>query len=158
MPQNCEHPISLGSAAKNLPCPSFPSLLPETIYGIDARQTFFELCDKEDLELQFSQLQKDVEATAILSTHAIIFRISIPIALNNENLLDPASYIAIAQEQYDRSNKIHLQLLIYLYTHCIIGESKFYARSLPVTHMPVYQQMIHELEQLIDDHYDDQSR
>ena len=51
---------------------------------------------------------------------------------------------------YDLSDPIQLQLYIYLYTHCVIGESHFYAHAIPERYLPVYRQMLDELETVIE--------
>jgi len=125
-----------------------------SIYGIDARTEFFDICPPAELDQLYAELSHDTAAVAILSTHAInLFYLYRRFALQDESGIDPADYIAIAHSDYDATDKLHLQLCIYLYTHCIIGESMFYSRQLPETHLPVYQQMIQELEILITDNF-----
>jgi hypothetical protein len=128
----------------------------ESIYDINVREKFFELCPPEELREQFLELASDPKAVAILSTHAINFAyLYTRVAMDEESLFDPADYIDIAHNNYELTDKIHLQLLIYLYTHCIIGDSRFYARAVPETYLATYRQMVDELEALISDNYDD---
>ena len=126
------------------------------IYGIDARQMLFELFDRQDLEQLKHDLLADAQALAILSTHAINFLYLYERSVKQDEMgLPVARFLEIGHTQYDKANKLHLQLLVYLYTHCIIGESLFYGRKLPTANLGLYQTMLQELEQLITSHYDD---
>ena len=67
---------------------------------------------------------------------------------------DPALFLNIAEKGKifeDRKTSI---LRVYLLTHCIIGESSFYARGIK-RHMETYEEMFIELERLISDNYED---
>ena len=55
---------------------------------------------------------------------------------------------------YDRANKQDIQLLIYLYTHCIIGESNFYTRTVDPRSMNVFTIMLQELEAVISQQFE----
>lgn len=126
----------------------------ESIYGLDARQTLYELFSKTEIESMLRNLLADTTALAVLSTHAVnVLYLYNRVVLRNDSALDPGVFLKIGKHTYDLTNPIELQLYIYLYTHCIIGESKFYARALPESHLPVYRQMIQELEAVIDAHF-----
>ncbi|MBP9852523.1 MAG: hypothetical protein QG629_105 [Patescibacteria group bacterium] len=125
-----------------------------TIFHIDEREYFFELFPKEDAETLYRQLLADSTALAILSTHAINFLyLYTRLIIGDEQAFDPSHFIAIAHKQYDLQNPIHLQLYIYLYTHCIIGESWFYAQPIPATYFAVYKDMLQELENVMADNF-----
>lgn len=122
----------------------------ESVYGLDARAAFFELFDRTEAEELLKKLLADEPALAILSTHAInALYLYNRVVKNDETAFDPSLFLRIAHGQYDLENPIHLQLYIYLYTHCIIGESKFYARRLPDRHLETYRRMLGELETLM---------
>lgn len=126
----------------------------KTIYGIDARNELFKLVPKTDIDSLMSALLDDTEALAILSTHAVnTLYLYSRIILEDDKLFNPSVFLDIGSSQYDLNDPIHLQLYIYLYTHCIIGESHFYARALPSTHQAVYAQMADELEAVISDRF-----
>ena len=126
-----------------------------TLYGQDGTNSFSELCPKAKLEQTYNQLLADEKAVAILSTHAVNFLyLYTRVVLKDEGRLSPEIFIRIGHTMYDRNQPIHLQLLIYLYTHCIIGESLFYYRHLPDTYLPIYRQMLQELEDLISANFD----
>jgi len=128
----------------------------ESLYGLDARATFFELFDRAEVESLFDRILADPQALAILSTHAInVLYLYHRAVRGNDTSLDPAPFLTVGRTAYDFSDPIQLQLYIYLYTHCIIGESRFYARKLPERYLPVYRQMIAELEDSIADYFGD---
>ncbi len=128
----------------------------ETVYGIDSRQDLRKLIDSADLLQLRQDLLADDEAVAILSTHAINFLYLHDRSLQQDETSLPIEYfLAVGRSQYDLTDKIQLQLFIYLYTHCIIGESRFYYRHLPPANLHVYNTMLAELETIISDNFED---
>jgi hypothetical protein len=122
----------------------------KTIYGLDARDKLFELFPGETIESLLTQLFADDRAVAVLSTHAInVQYLYTRVVLEQDTAFSPEAMLAIGASQYDFTDRVELQLYIYLYTHCIIGESQFYARPIPEKYRPVYQQMLLELENVI---------
>lgn len=126
-----------------------------TIYGIDARPELFTHIDEAELADYEQQILNDPEAITILSTHAVNFLYLYRFMIKDDNTApDPRLFLEIGRTRYDHSQKIHLQLLIYLYTHCILAESKFYYR--PITHyQDTYTAMLDDLEKLIEEHFVD---
>lgn len=121
----------------------------KTAHNIDATDLMFEYFNKKDLDDLAHALLNDPEATAILSTHAINFLyLYDTFIVGGELNIDPTVFIQIGQAQYDLDNVTHLQLLIYLYTHCVIGESQFYYKR-PTQHLDTYHKMMSQLEDLI---------
>ncbi|MBC7581698.1 hypothetical protein H7097_02400 [Aeromicrobium sp.] len=123
----------------------------KTIYQLDGKNTLFELFPKPQLDELMQQLLADHKAVSVLSTHAInVLYLYSRVVLEDEDYFDPALFLAIGAQQYTLNDPIHLQLYIYLYTHCIIGESNFYSRQLPASYLPIYRQMMDELESCIE--------
>lgn len=128
----------------------------QTIYGIDSRQDLRDIVDMADMAQLRKDLLADDEALAILSTHAINFLYLHDRSLmQDETSLPVEHFLTVGRSQYDISDKVHMQLLIYLYTHCIIGESRFYYRQIPSGNLTVYKDMMAELEALINDNFQD---
>lgn len=124
------------------------------IYDLDVRQVFFKHFPESEVAAFAKELLADPEAIAILSTHAVnFFYLYSRVLKPDSELFEPEQFLRIGQQYYDNDNRLHLQLLIYLYTHCIIGESQFYYRTL--SNQPVYRQMIEALEKLIEAHFVD---
>ena len=126
----------------------------ESVYGIDARNEFFAVSDKTELDALYVALSQDPEALRILSTFAINFMyLYKKIALQSPEPVD-ANLFLQAGTGYDLSDMLNLQLKIYLYTHCIIGDSNFYTEQIPTANIDTYHAMLSELEQLIADNFD----
>lgn len=125
----------------------------QNIYSYDVRTVFFDEFPETDVRSFARELAADREAIAILSTHAINFLYLCSRVLCDESsAIAPEDFITIGRKQYDFSNPLHLQLYIYLYTHCIIGESQFYYRA--IGQPAPYLTMLTELEATIAQHYD----
>jgi hypothetical protein len=126
------------------------------MYQVDAHELFFSLFPRQQVDDLEQQLLKDKGAISILSTHAINFLYLYErIIKQQEASLPVDQFLTVGQQSYDLSNVLHLQLLIYLYTHCIIGESLFYFRRLPSKDLALYQAMLASLESLIAAHFKD---
>jgi hypothetical protein len=128
----------------------------KTVYGIDCTKEIFSYFSKTELDNLAFTLLNDTEALAILSTHAINFLyLYNRVILGDENSLNAKVFMKIqGTGVYDLTNPVHIQLFIYLYTHCIIGESQFYARQLPEQSVPIYKHMLDELETLIEANFE----
>ena len=122
------------------------------VYGIDERESLFELVSKKEIETMLVSLMDDDDALRVLSTYAINTLYLYETLFETSIHFQPERAIAVATA-YDRTSKADVQLLIYLYTHCIIGASLFYYQ--PVTRdLPTYQAMLQEIEELIAARYD----
>lgn len=134
----------------------FRLLFIQTVYGFDTREQLYGFVSKEELENLKENLIKDSEAIAILSTHASNFLyLYHRFLLNDETGFDIEHLYQIGKTKYDLTNKTHLQLYIYLYTHCIIGESLFYKRQISSEKLPIYQKMVKELDYILNDRFMD---
>lgn len=121
------------------------------VYGIDECESLFELATKEEIESMLVSLMNDEDALRVLSTYAIN-TLYLYQALFETSVHFPPKHAIAAAISYDRSAKADIQLLIYLYTHCIIGASLFYHQ--PVTSdIHIYHAMLQEVERLIDTQY-----
>jgi len=96
-----------------------------------------------------SELQKDEKALSILSTHAVNFLYLYHRGIKNEEGFNIEKFFEIAHSQYSKENDLHTRLHIYLYTHCIIGETMFYSREVPLEKKRLYTKMLRELEEII---------
>jgi hypothetical protein len=125
------------------------------VYGLDARPAFHELFPPAEIAGLRHSLLQDRQALAILSTHAINFLYLYDRSFSENNTLPIDTFLEVGRTQYDLNDRMHLQLFIYLYTHCILGESLFYYRRLPADKQEVYLTMLQELEAVIDTHFED---
>jgi len=126
----------------------------ESAYGIDARPALFASISESELKELEEALINDDEALKILSTFAINYCYLLERVIEkNEQALPIERFLDIGN-MYDTSQIENLQLLIYLYTHCIIGESNFYTRKIDEEKLPIYRHMLSRLEPLVDGDYD----
>lgn len=127
----------------------------QEIYGIDAKDTLLELVPHEQLVNLANRLTDDKEAIAVLSTYAvnylyllnhILFPNQLQTQLNVQQLYEIGKSMRTDEPE-------NIQLYIYLYTHCIIGESNFYVWPIGTEFKNIYHQMVEDLERLIEQHF-----
>ena len=124
------------------------------VYGLDARESFFAVYPESALRILCDNLLSDEDAMRVLSTFAVntlylTHSTAVPgYPLSIERLFD------IGSRGYNVTKIDDIQLLIYFYTHCIIGESNFYTQTLPPETLPVYTAMLETLETIIETSYD----
>jgi hypothetical protein len=119
------------------------------LFDVDATAAFAARHPAAELQQLERGLLADPEALRALSTWAInfiyLYRRNF---LHDEQGIDASALYEIG-EQSNISEPEQLRLLIYLYTHCVIAESNFYARPLPTANLPVYTKMLARLETLL---------
>ena len=124
------------------------------IYGIDFRKILLDIVPINELNELEHNLLKDEKAMAILSSTAINFLYLYNLFLQeNENGMQLEGLLDVVKTQYNLNDKTNLLLYIYFYTHCIIGETKYYQRNIPKEKSSIYVKMIKELESLITTRY-----
>lgn len=122
------------------------------VYGVDARTELLSVISTAELERLADELSKDHAAVRILSTYAInyLYLVRQILFQSTDSMNDFLHSIETIAAGYDRTDPTDVQLLIYLYTHCIIGASNFYLQPVPSMHKDAYIRMARELEPLID--------
>jgi hypothetical protein len=126
------------------------------VYCINAREKVYELVDQNELRELADALLEDAEALCTLSTYAVNFLyLYSRNLLDDDELFDPQLFIEKVAPLYDLTNYSQVQLYIYLYTHCILGETLFYARPIPARHRETYHAMIQELTDLMTERFED---
>ena len=127
-----------------------------TVYGVDARPALFEIISRKQLLDYEKQLLEDAESLRFLSTYAInyIYLVErLVLEHHDADAIDVAMLIAAA-EAYDTNDMLHLQLLVYYYTHCIIADTNFYKTPVPGALLPTYLKMLQTLDTVIDGHFE----
>jgi len=119
------------------------------LYGYDAREELLKLVAQEELEKLRNDMLTDNQAVKYLSRFAVDFIYLYEILFGTESKINPEYFYEIG-ETYDLSDPVQLHLLVYLYTHCIIADSNFYARVVPAGNNQVYRKMLGKLEGLMD--------
>lgn len=136
----------------------------DTIYDTDIRPFVRKhVSDKDFLDL-FAQLIEDHDAVRLLSTHAINFFYLLKnyfkdkLSLSSAVLVDPHELIELlpGYAELEKAGKVSAadsrKLQIYLLTHAIIGESRFYARKVKAT---PFRELCVKIEEIIEaDYYD----
>lgn len=120
------------------------------IYDVDERELLYELVPRHEVSRLITALLQDQTAQKILSTYFIntVYLYEKMYESPDVPSIKPRAIIGLA-DLYDLSNAADIQILIYLYTHCILGETLFYYQ--PVKYeVEVYTEMLKRLEQLID--------
>ncbi|CAN5444437.1 hypothetical protein BH10PAT3_BH10PAT3_1510 [soil metagenome] len=124
------------------------------VYGVDERNTLLGIISIVELRGLSHRLQANQEAARLLSTYAIncIYLID-HILFPEEGKLINVEPIFELKEKYNQTEPEDIQLLIYLYTHCIIGEANFYERAIAVERMQTFTKMLSVLEPIIEANY-----
>lgn len=132
----------------------FKNLFCENLYGVDLRGVIGEQIKKEQFLALRVELWKDRAAIAALATHAINYFYTLDYFLQEEKtFLDPSFFLAIVENENLYKGEDAASLQIYLLTHCIIGESAFYARPIK-RQKKVYKQILLKAEQLVAENYE----
>lgn len=126
----------------------------EAVYGIDARAALFAAISEAELVQLRDELLADDDALRVLSTFGINYCYLLERVVRKDNSSLPLQHFYDIGAAYDTENIQHLQLLIYLYTHCIIGESNFYTQTIARDKLPIYRQMLTSLESLIEKNFE----
>jgi hypothetical protein len=124
-----------------------------SIYGIDIDEFIAKNFDVNAMGILAKNLLNDPKAITILSTHAVNYLYFYKLFIKHDySQFEPSYFIDMANKYYDDGLKQDLQLKIYLYTHCIIGEANFYCRSVNAN---AYLKILSELEIIIERNFKD---
>jgi hypothetical protein len=124
------------------------------IYGIDLTNDLLSLYPKKRiLELKQAILNDD-DAIKYLSTFAINFCYLTDIVILNQRPDFSIERIYELGNSYNMADSDEIQLLLYLYTHCIICETNFYIEHIPPANLNIYRKMLVRAEQVIADNFD----
>jgi hypothetical protein len=126
----------------------------DVLYGIDARAALQQAIPLGDLTMREYQLLQDRDALRTLSTYAVNYIYLLRRELMQDNDSIDTQLFYDLGDTYATDDPEQLRLLIYLYTHCILGESNFYARALPADTLSVYRAMLIRLDMLIGQYFD----
>lgn len=126
-----------------------------TMYGVDAKEALARIVPFTELVHLQQQLLSDSEAVAVLSTYAINYCYLVERIVHDDPSYSniPVDVLCELSHQYDEGNRVHLQLLIYLFTHCIINATDFYLQQPPTAQLSAYTAMLQTIDKLIADNY-----
>lgn len=132
----------------------FKNLFCETIYGISLREIIDKNIPKEDFIKLRENLLKDAGAIASLSTHAInYFYVLKYYFKEKEPAIDRLLVADIVASDDFWTGKSSTALKVYLLTHCIIGESQFYSKSVKGEGKKTCEKFFSLLESIISEDY-----
>lgn len=121
-------------------------------YHIDVRDTLLTIVDKATLYELSEKLQSDKEAVSVLSTYAInyIYLVEVILFPRESQQFDQFVTDTMTLASHYSDTPEDSLLLIYLFTHCIIGASNFYQSTASDSR---YQEMLAILESRISHHF-----
>lgn len=127
----------------------------KTIYDIDLTAHFQSVVSRDKLHQIADTLEQDDEALLALSTFAInyVFLTRYILQTNDENSSAFVQHVHKIAVGSDLETPEQIQLLIYLYTHCIICDTNFYTKAVDALNVELFRTMLSELEQIILDNY-----
>ncbi|MEI7539331.1 MAG: RimK/LysX family protein [Candidatus Saccharibacteria bacterium] len=142
----------------------FKTVFCDSIYDLDIRPYIKKYISDEDFIGLFNNLIDDGDSIRLLSTHAINFMYLLKNYFKNKISLSSLVLVSTSEitrllggykklEQsgiIDKRNSVKLQ--IYLLTHAIIGQSRFYARNVKSSE---YTLLCKKVERIIKDNYFD---
>lgn len=125
------------------------------IYDIDLTEDFLNTYPKDKLLEIARTLEEDDGALLVLSTFAINCIFLIRYILYPTGSSEPfVKHVYNLAGSVDHDTPEAIQLLIYLYTHCIIGDTNFYNRPVSNENIPIFTTMLDDLSSVIRDNYD----
>lgn len=142
----------------------FRLLFAEAIYGIDIRPYIAEKISDEDFLKLFHKLINDPDAIRVLSTHTANYFYLLKyyfkgrLSKSTATVVDPGEILDISRsyeiniERGEMDQTTAVKMKIYLLTHVIIGESRFYQR---VVRLRAFRKLCEEIELTIGKSYAD---
>ena len=130
----------------------FKWLFLNTIFKEDIREKILETLPEKILQEKTHLLLHDPLSLISLSTFGINFLYLTRGILHNENLFHPKQLLNVTKE-YPINTHEYAELRLYYFTHCIIGESQFYNKSVK-SNVDIYINMLTASEEIIKKYFD----
>lgn len=130
----------------------FKWLFLNTIFKEDIREKILETIPEKILQENALTLLHDPLSLVSLSTFGINFLYLTRGILHSENLFHPKQLLDITKE-YPIDTHEYAELRLYYFTHCIIGESQFYNKSVK-SKVDTYIDMLTASEEIIKKYFD----
>lgn len=132
----------------------FRLLFLKTVYGLAAPAVFYDFFDAAAAKKQRDELLADAAALRTLSSFGINYLYLLDRFVESDENSLPVGKILDIGRGYDSSSPLQRHLQCYFFTHAIIAESLFYARTIPASNKDPYLQMLAETEKLIADSFE----
>lgn len=120
----------------------------KTVFGVDSRSLIPQVTHHLDIPILLRTLLTDSRAIAFLSTYAVnFFYIYYKFYAKTESFepVDILRHVDIL----DKNNPQELLLYFYFVTHCIIGDSLFYAKPISDKYLQMYQSALRKLDEIL---------
>ena len=115
-------------------------------YGVDLREDFLKVYGRERLYEMCDALRNDTEGFLVLTTYAVnVIALCEELFPRGIDVYGEMLEIALAAEQ----NKMS----IYLYTHIMLCESRFYTKKVE-NHLELYRRAMMKIDEIIEREYD----
>lgn len=124
------------------------TLYMKTVFGVDSRTLIPQVTRHLDIPTIFKTLLADSKAIAFLSTYAVNFFYIYDKFYAKTESIKPADILRHA-DILDKNNPQELLLYFYFVTHCIIGDSLFYAKPISHKHLQTYQSTLRKLDEIL---------
>lgn len=130
----------------------FKWLFLEILFRTNIRKEVFLTIPKETLRSCAKTLLNDPPSLIALSTFGINFLYLTRGILRDADIFHPKELLKIAIEQYPNTQE-YAELSLYFFTHCIIGESRFYKNPIQ-NDIDVYVDMIRTAEKTLNKYFE----
>lgn len=132
----------------------FRYLFAQSVHNIDLEKYIKNLINTEELVSIKDQLYKDRKALYGLSTFAInyLYNLRDYLGLNDDPKFINPQYLYQVGKDYINT-KENKSLILYFFTHCIIGESRFYQKKI-TKDRTAYLQMLKECEKIVESNFE----
>ncbi len=119
-------------------------------YDVDTREDLLKLISIDELYKLSDKLMSDTKALMILSTYAInyIYLVEVILFPRGKDMNEFLDRVLAEATHYGK-NPDDTLLMIYLFTHCIIGQSNFYQNKVQTNLYPQYKVMLERIENTI---------
>lgn len=131
----------------------FRLLFMNTLYGLETRAIFDQLFPADKTEKLYNSLLEDTAALAWLSSFGINYLYLLKRFVRQDKTALPLEKLLETGRTSYGNDTAETRLRCYFYTHCIIGETLFYARSVGQQYLAIYQHILAAAEQLVDRHF-----
>lgn len=124
------------------------TLYMKTVFGVDSRSLTPQVTRHLDIPAIFKTLLADSQAVAFLSTYAVNFFYIYDKFYAKTESFKPADILRHA-DILDKNNPQELLLYFYFVTHCIIGDSLFYAMPISHKYLQTYRSALRKLDEIL---------
>lgn len=129
------------------------ALYSRTIFNENLQKQLQKCFSFDQGQLLAKKLLSDAQSLTWLSSYSISYLYLFSKFFPTDLSLDLDFFYQIGSSQLDDQDTFQLGTKIYFFTHCIIGESLFYAREIPNQNLHHYQKYLLYIENLIRDYY-----